>query len=72
MEALVVEPGFLAGLGLSVVGGFVFGGRDVPDSGVDAGGVELFRPFGGGQFHVGQAVPGAAGLDQLGLVQADR
>lgn len=33
--------------------------------------VEPVDPFRGGEFHVGQAVPGLAGFDQLGLAEAD-
>jgi hypothetical protein len=44
---------------------------DVSDRGVEALVVEPVDPFRGGEFHVGEAVPGLAGLDQLSFAGAD-
>nr|WP_254707348.1 hypothetical protein [Streptomyces lunaelactis] len=59
------------GLVLSVVVGLVLVGRDVADCSVDALIVEPVAPFRGDEFDIGQAVPGATRLDQLGFVEAD-
>jgi hypothetical protein len=55
-----------------VVVGFAFCGRDVAYFTVQAVVVVPVDPLGGGQLHIGQSSPGPAGLDQLGLEQADR
>jgi hypothetical protein len=68
----VVGSNRLTRLVLSVIGSFVLGGRDVPDCGVEARAVVPVDVFGGGQFDLRVGSPRAAGLDQLGLVQADR
>jgi len=58
-------------LSLNLVGGFVFSGRDMPDRGVEPGGVESFHVLGGGQLDLRQVLPRAAPADQLGPIQAD-
>jgi hypothetical protein len=54
MEASDVGSSHRLRLGLSVVGGFVFGGRGVPDGGVELGGVEPFHVLGGGSSTCGR------------------
>jgi hypothetical protein len=49
------------GLVLSVVGGLVLVGWDVSDRCVETLAVEPVDPFCGGEFDVGEAVPGACG-----------
>jgi hypothetical protein len=71
VEALCVDSSRRLGLMLSVIVGLVFVGRDVSDGGVEPLVVEPVDPFRGGEFDVGEAVPGLAGLDQFRLVEAD-
>lgn len=71
VEALCVDSSCRLGLVLSVVIGLVFVGRDVADRRVEAVLVEPVDPFRGGEFNVGETVPGPTGLDQLRLVEAD-
>jgi len=52
---------------VTVVGGFEFGGRDVFAGLVEAPVVEPVDVFEGGDLDLLGGVPGAAGLDQLGL-----
>lgn len=56
---------------MTVVGGFEFGGRDVPAFFVEPPVVEPVDVFEGGDLDLLGGVPGSAGLDQLGLEQAD-
>lgn len=60
------------GLGLSVVGGFLFGWRHAADRGVQLPFVVPVDVAGGGQLYVGSGLPWPCFLDQLGLVRADR
>lgn len=57
---------------MSVVVGLALMGRDISSCCVEALVVEPVDPFRGGEFDVGEAVPGLAGLDQLHFVEADR
>src|SRR5689334_17504919 len=54
----------------SVVGGLELGWRDVAAVLVEAAVVEPVDPFGGGDLDVVGGLPGAARLDQFGLVEA--
>jgi hypothetical protein len=56
---------------LTVVGGLEFGGRDVSAGFLEAVVVEPVDVLEGGDLDLLGGVPGAAGLDQLGLEQAD-
>ena len=58
MEASVVGSGQEPGFGLSVVAGFVFGGWDVPDGAVQPPVAEPVGVLGGGQFDLGEGLPG--------------
>ena len=56
---------------LTVVGGFEFGGRNVAAGLEEPAVVEPVDVVQGGQLDLLSGAPGAAGLDQFGLVQAD-
>src|SRR5690606_35075334 len=72
VEAEFSRRGVLGGVvRVSVVQGLVFGWGSVVAPGVEPGVVEPVDPFGGGQFDGVVGAPGAAGSDQLGLVEAE-
>src|SRR5919198_1933152 len=54
-----------------VVGGFVFGRRQVSDRAEQPGVVEPADPFGGGRLHLADITPWPEVVDDLGLVQPD-
>ena len=53
-----------------IVGGLGFGGRDVSDGLEQATVVEPVDPFEGGELDGLEGLPGAAAVDDLGLVEA--
>jgi len=64
------ESGLVGWARLTVVGGFVLGGWDVPEGFEDAAMVEPVDPLQGGLFDVVEAFPGSPPADDLGRIFA--